>query len=260
MKKSTEVVGLPIISISDGLELGNVKSLVVNPEKGTVDFLTVEHEDWQVSVKAIPFSKVIGIGEFAVTIDSDNVIIDLNEIPIANQLVNKRIKITDTRVITRKGQLLGEAKEYFLDEDNGVIIGLQLLVNDQSVFIKSENVLTFGKDILVVNEETSKNLLNSERELVKQPESDKPVAEELIADLIPQEEENKFEDLNNQQIEVIKEKQIKLLEGKIVIKDILASDSTVLIAKDTVLTKEDIEKAQNEGPSTFVELSMNTEM
>lgn len=259
MKKSTEVVGLPIISISDGLELGNVKSLVVNPEKGTVDFLTVEHEDWQVSVKAIPFSKVIGIGEFAVTIDSDNVIIDLNEIPIANQLVNKRIKITDTRVITRKGQLLGEAKEYFLDEDNGVIIGLQLLVNDQHVFIKSESVLTFGKDILVVNEETTKNLLNSERELVKQPESDEPVSEELIADLIPQ-EEDQFEDLNNQQIEVIKEKQIKLLEGKVVIKDIFASDSTVLIAKDTVLTKEDIQKAQNEGPSTFVELSMNTEM
>ncbi|TXC90107.1 photosystem reaction center subunit H [Metabacillus litoralis] len=259
MKKSTEVVGLPIISISDGLELGNVKSLVVNPEKGTVDFLTVEHEDWQVSVKAIPFSKVIGIGEFAVTIDSDNVIIDLNEIPIANQLVNKRIKITDTRVITRKGQLLGEAKEYFLDEDNGVIIGLQLLVNDQHVFIKSENVLTFGKDILVVNEETAENLLHSEHELVKQPESDEPVAEELIEDLIPQ-EEDKFEDLNNQQIEVIKEKQIKLLEGKVVIKDILASDSTVLIAKDTVLTKEDIQKAQNEGPSTFVELSMNTEM
>lgn len=259
MKKSTEVVGLPIISISDGLELGNVKSLVVNPEKGTVDFLTVEHEDWQVSVKAIPFSKVIGIGEFAVTIDSDNVIIDLNEIPIANQLVNKRIKITDTRVITRKGQLLGEAKEYFLDEDNGVIIGLQLLVNDQQVFIKSESVLTFGKDILVVNEETTKNLLNSERELVKQPESKEQVAEELIADLIPQ-EEDQFEDLNNQQIEVIKEKQIKLLEGKVVIKDILASDSTVLITKDTVLTKEDIQKAQNEGPSTFVELSMNTEM
>ena len=211
------------------------------------------------SVKAIPFSKVIGIGEFAVTIDSDNVIIDLNEIPIANQLVNKRIKITDTRVITRKGQLLGEAKEYFLDEDNGVIIGLQLLVNDQPVFIKSENVLTFGKDILVVNEETAENLLHSEHELVKQPENNEHVAEELIVDLTSH-EEDKFEDLNNQQIEVIKEKQIKLLEGKVVIKDILASDSTVLIAKDTVLTKDDIQKAQTEGPSTFVELSMNTEM
>ncbi|WP_226667186.1 PRC-barrel domain-containing protein [Metabacillus litoralis] len=261
MKKSTEVVGLPIISISAGLELGNVKSLVVNPEKGTVDFLTVEHEDWQVSVKAIPFSKVIGIGEFAVTIDSDTVIIDLNEIPIANQLVNKRIKITDTRVITRKGQLLGDAKEYFLDEDNGVIIGLQLLVNEQDVFIKSENVLTFGKDILVVSEETANFLLKSENDLVGEqaaPEHDQ-LAEELIEDLTPK-ANDQFEDLDNQQIEVIKEKQIKLLEGKVVIKDILGSDNTVLISKNTILTKEDIQKAQNEGPSTFVELSMNTEM
>jgi uncharacterized protein YrrD len=39
MKKSIEIIGLPIINISAGLEIGYVKSLVINPEKGTVDFL-----------------------------------------------------------------------------------------------------------------------------------------------------------------------------------------------------------------------------
>ncbi|APH04217.1 PRC-barrel domain-containing protein [Bacillus weihaiensis] len=263
MKKSTEIVGLPIISITAGIELGNVKSLVINPEKGTVDFLTVEHDDWQVSVKAIPFSKVIGIGEFAVTIDSDNAIIDLNEIPIANQLVNKRIKITDTRVITRKGQLLGEAKEFYVDEENGTIIGLQLVVSDQTVFVKSEHVVTYGKDILVVKEETSSDLLKSEQDFLHTPETkgEDNVIEELIDELAPtKQEEVVYEDLNYDQIDAIKEKQIKLLEGKVVVKDILSGDQSVLIPKGTVLTIEDIKKAQNEGPSTFVELSMNTEM
>lgn len=255
MKKSTEMIGLPIISISAGLELGSVKALVVNPEKGTVDFLTVEHDDWQISVKAIPFSKVVGIGEFALTIDSDNAIIDLNEIPIANQLVNKRIKITDTRVMTRKGQLLGEVKEFFVNEDTGHIIGLHLNVNNQDVFIKSELVLTFGKDILVVKEEASTELLNSAEKLVENHEY--PIEEELIEDVPPV---NEVESVKSQEIDSIKAKQIDLLEGKTVIKDIYGASQQIIIEKGTTLTIDDIKRAQDEGPSTFVELSMNTEM
>ena len=38
MKKSTEILGLPIISISEGMEIGKVKSLVINPEKGSLRF------------------------------------------------------------------------------------------------------------------------------------------------------------------------------------------------------------------------------
>ncbi len=277
MKKSTEIISLPIISISAGLELGSVKSLVVNPEKGTVDFLTVEHDDWQVSVKAIPFSKVIGIGEFAVTIDSDNVIIDLNEIPIANQLVNKRIKITDTRVITRKGQLLGEAKEFYVNEDTGLIIGLHLLVNNQNVFIKSEYVLTFGKDILVVKEEASSALLESAEKLeekneikelyeieTKESYENEPKESNEISKASTENKVEDFnsqvEDINSEVIDTIKEKQINLLEGKTVIKDIYGAAQQVIIPKGTILTIDDIKKAQDEGPSTFVELSMNTEM
>ncbi|MCM3441955.1 PRC-barrel domain-containing protein [Metabacillus halosaccharovorans] len=259
MKKSTEIIGLPIISISAGMELGSVKSLVVNPEKGTVDFLTVEHDDWQVSVKAIPFRKVIGIGEFALTIDSDNAIIDLNEIPIANQLVNKRIKITDTRVMTRKGQLLGEAKEFFVNEDTGHIIGLHLNVNNQDVFIKSENVLTFGKDILVVKEEASNELLHSAEKLLENSEHEDEDSDEIIEDMSPA-RDVKEEPLSIQEIDSIKAKQIDLLEGKTVIKDIYGADQQVIIEKGTMLTINDIKKAQDEGPSTFVELSMNTEM
>jgi uncharacterized protein YrrD len=255
MKKSIEIIGLPIINISAGLEIGYVKSLVVNPEKGTVDFLTIEHEDWQVSVKAIPFSKVIGIGEFAVTIESDHSIIDLNEIPIANQLVNKRIKITETRVMTRKGQLLGEANEYYIDEDTGVIIGLQLSMKDKTVIVKAELVLTFGKDILVVKDEVTAAFLDSEDELIENLEQNH-VAEVNTK----QQNDNQVEDFNTKQIDEINAKQLELLEGKTVVKDIYSSDNRLLIPKNTVLTQEDIIKAQNEGPSAFVELSMNTEL
>ncbi|MGM0844066.1 MAG: PRC-barrel domain-containing protein [Bacillota bacterium] len=243
MKKSAEILGLPIISIADGVEIGSVKSLVVNPEKGSVDFLTIEHEDWQVSVKAIPFKKVIGIGEYAVTVENGNAVIDLNEIPIANALVNKKIRINDTKVMSRKGQLIGEAREYYVDDETGNIIGITVGMKESEKVLKSEQILTYGKDILIVKEDSSSRFKDSVEDLITQN------SEGTDIDL----EEAESSDLEN-----IRTKQADLLRGKRVTKDILGVTGDTVIASGTVLTEEDISRAQNEGPSVFVELTMNT--
>ncbi|MDZ5470802.1 PRC-barrel domain-containing protein (plasmid) [Bacillus sp. 31A1R] len=251
MKKSTQINGLPIISIADGNQIGKVKSLVINPEKGTVDFLTIEHEDFQVSVKAIPFKKVVGIGEYAVTVDSENAVIDLNEIPIANQLVNKKIKIINTKVMTRKGELVGEVIEFFVDQDSGIILGMQLKVTDKEVALASDSVVTFGKDIIIVKEDASLNFLDSVEDLDR-----KENVEDELTDVLSTETGYKEE----KEIKALKEKQIELLNGKRVMKDILDKDGKIIFHEGTVLTSELIEKAQAEGPSLVVELSMNVEV
>lgn len=258
MKKSTQISGLPIISIADGNQVGKVKSLVINPDKGSVDFLTIEHEDFQVSVKAIPFKKVVGIGEYAVTVDSESAVIDLNEIPIANQLVNKKIKITGTRVMTRKGELIGEVVEYFVDQDSGHILGMQLKVSDKTVALSTDLVVTFGKDIIIVKEEATSHFLNSVEELEDngQAEAATSQADELLEEIPAVPTEQSIEDL---EVLALKEKQIELLNGKRVTKDIMDNGGNILISEGTILSSDDIEKAQDAGPSIVVELSMNVE-
>ncbi|MCR8850136.1 PRC-barrel domain-containing protein [Rossellomorea sp. SC111] len=242
MKKSSEMKALPIISIYDGSEIGRVKSLVINPEKGSVDFLTIEHEDWQVSVKAIPFKKVVGIGEYAVTVENENAVIDLNEIPIANQLVNKKIKINDTRVMTRKGQMIGNIQEFYVDDETGAIVSLELQSKDNTYFLATEHVLTFGKDILIVNEDAVEYFKDSFDQL-SDPE---PVFEEEV-EALP-------EQLG---LETIKSKQTELLAGKSVMEDIYNLEGELLIAKGSSLSESDIKAAQEAGPSVFVDLTMN---
>ena len=46
MKKSIDMLGLPIISITEGRELGVSKSLVIDAEQGIVAALVIEDEDW----------------------------------------------------------------------------------------------------------------------------------------------------------------------------------------------------------------------
>ncbi|WP_409289550.1 PRC-barrel domain-containing protein [Peribacillus sp. SCS-37] len=232
MKQSAEIAGLPIISILDGIQIGSVKNLVLNPEKGTIEFLTIEHEEWEENVKAIPFKKVVGIGEYALTIENGNAIIDLLELPVVNELVTKGIRISGTRVMTRKGQLLGEAVEFFTDDENGQVIGMVLSINGEERFLAAEFVQTYGRDIIIVQEEAEKNL-----EPLKGSET-----------LVIREEGGA--------IPSIWQKQIELLSGKKVMKDILSGTGEVLIEEGTFLSAEDVEKAQEEGPGVIVELSM----
>lgn len=258
MKKSTQISGLPIINISEGNQVGKVKSLVINPDKGSVDFLTIEHEDWQVSVKAIPFKKVVGIGEYAVTIESENAIIDLNEIPIANQLVNKKIKITNTKIMTRKGELIGEVQEYFVDQDSGHILGMQLTAGSKQVALSSNSVVTFGKDIIIVKEDAASNFLDS----VEQLEASEDVIDvaTLDQDVTPIFEEMKHEATEDIEMQDLKQKQIELLNGKKLVNDVFDKNGDVLFPEGTILNQEDIEKAQEKGPGIVIDLSMNVEV
>ena len=255
MKKSSQITNLPIISIADGQQLGKVKSLVINPDKGSIEFLTIENEEWQVSVKAIPFKRVVGIGEYAVTIESDHAVIDLNEIPVANQLVNKKIKITNTKVMTRKGELIGEVTEFYADEETGNILGMDLQLTNQAVVLLSSYVLTFGKDIIIVKENVSEGYLENASQLDPSiNKEDERIGESIF-------EESEAESLNEKadDEQVLKEKQIELLTGKKAVKDIVNGEGNIIIAAGTILTRNDIEMAQAEGPSIVVELSMNVE-
>lgn len=264
MKTSKQIVGLPIIGINDGKELGTVKSLVVNPENGTIDFITVHHEDWQISVKAVPYKKVIGVGDYAVTIESEMNIIDLTEIPIANTLVTKNIKITNARVMSKKGQLLGKITEYFVNEDNGAVIGLELVCNNTEVILGSEHVHTYAKDILIVNEDADKHFLSQPEELINgqvtKVAAEDTVVEELVEEVASvQEEASPSMSEKDELSQAFLDRQIALLEGKVVTTDIFNKAGELLVAKGTELTKDLILAVNNDGPSGMVELSMSVE-
>jgi sporulation protein YlmC with PRC-barrel domain len=172
-------------------------------------------------------------------VENESAIIDLNEIPIANNLVNKNIRVIDTKVMTRKGQLLGQVTEFFVNDETGEIIGLDMKWGEREAILPASFVSTYGKDIIIVSEEASQHAVDSADQLVQ-------VDEESIG---------KSQDLNP--LEDIRKKQVELLIGKEVAKDLYDANGQLLISKGSVLTKEQIEQAQAAGPVVMVELTMN---
>ena len=130
MKKTQKILGLPIISISDGLEVGRVKSIIINSDKGAIDYIVVDSGIQIFSARVIPTEDVLGIGEYALTIENESVITDISRIPEAIQLLQNEIRVKGTKVLTKKGSLIGEIGDIYIDENDGCkITGLEFIAD-----------------------------------------------------------------------------------------------------------------------------------
>jgi len=161
LKKREDILGLPVMSISEGKKVGKVQDMVVNPEEGTVDYLLINDEDWYMEKKVLPFKDVVGIGEFAVTTESKARVTPVSNLPSAVELLKKNITVTGARVITSKGKLLGRTGDFYINVETGRITGCDLIpVNSESPqgIIPAEKVLTYAREFIVVDDSAEKIL------------------------------------------------------------------------------------------------------
>ncbi|HEX2944716.1 MAG TPA: PRC-barrel domain-containing protein [Clostridia bacterium] len=173
MKKTQKILGLPIISISDGLEVGRVKSIIINADRGAIDYIVVDSGIQIFSARVIPTQDVLGIGEYALTIENNDVITDISKIPAAIQLLQNDIRVKGTKVLTKKGRLIGEIGDIYIDDnDNCRITGLEFIADitqKQIKLIPRDSVITFGKNLTVVKEDIEVSLLDTAAQLDSEP-------------------------------------------------------------------------------------------
>ena len=169
MKKTQKILGLPIISISDGLEAGRVKSIIINSDRGAIDYIVVDSGIQIFSARVIPTEDVLGIGEYALTIENEGVITDISRIPEAIQLLQNDIRVKGTKVLTKKGSLIGEIGDIYIDEnDSCKITGLEFIadITQKKIrIIPRDSVITFGKNLTVVKEDIEVSLLDTPSQL-----------------------------------------------------------------------------------------------
>ncbi|MBO1512442.1 PRC-barrel domain-containing protein [Metabacillus bambusae] len=244
MKKSNELLDLPIISISGVKQIGKIKGLIINPDNFSVDFLTVEQEDWQVGVKAVPFKKIVGVGETAVMVEQDNSVIDLDEIPIVNQLLNKKIHIIGSLVLTRKGFLSGQVSDFYFNEENGQLESLLILSGNNETFLPIENVISLGKEHVIINDSLQEinNQISEQKTNLQQ-----------VAPMQTVGETQSFPDRKA----ALKAKLIELLKGNSIKKDIFSKSGELLFEKGTILSGEDIKVLHDEGAKVLIEISLD---
>ncbi len=152
MKKSVEILGLPVISITEGRELGVSKTLVIDAKGGAVAAITIEDEEWYRGVKLLPFTSVVAIGRDAVTVISSGSILTLEESGDFEAMLDANIRIIGTKAITKSGAINGKVSEIFIDGD-GTVQKVRI-VNPQGEEreIPADEIAIFGKQVTVIGD------------------------------------------------------------------------------------------------------------
>lgn len=211
MKPTKEIIGLRIISISDGTQVGVVKDFVINPQGKTIDFLIVDQPTGYFGAKIISFSDILGVGEFAVTIPQVDTIQDVSQNAEAQKLLNSDIRVIGTKVLTKKGHLIGTVTEIQIDEENGKIAACIFEENGKVFEVKAEQIITLGKELLIVE--------GPPAETAAQPEG-------------KQEPEAKSDSESG--FNLFEQRQLQYFIGKTVEKDILLEDGSTLRAGEPI--------------------------
>ena len=156
MKKSVEILGLPIISITEGRELGMSKTLLIDAKNGSVAAITIEDEDWYRGVKLIPYESVIAIGDDAVTVTNSENILTLDDAGDYEQLLDDNIRIIGTKAITKSGSIQGKISELYIGDD-GKIEKCEITAPDGTTSdVTADQISIFGKQVTVIDPNAEK--------------------------------------------------------------------------------------------------------
>ena len=153
MKKSVDILGLPVISITEGRELGMSKTLLIDAPNRVVAAVTIEDEDWYRGVKLIPYDNVIAVGDDAVTVNNSENILTLDAAGDFETLLDDNIRVIGTKAITRSGVIQGTISEIFIGED-GSIEKCEIMAPEGATSeVTADQVSIFGKQVTVISPE-----------------------------------------------------------------------------------------------------------
>lgn len=267
MKKSVDILGLPVISISEGSELGTAKGLVIDPSQGAVSAIAVEDGKWYLGAKLLPFAAVSGIGENAITVESSSQIMTLANVPEMEKLLAADVKVIGAKVLTKTGRFQGKITEITIDEA-GVIANCEVAeTNGGTTTIPGSQVITFGKEVVIIAD--TDNGAAPVRTTVATPApASSPVAAPAAPQVAavtpapaPAAQETSAPaatpaaDNSDDTAKKFDDKQRKYLLGKKATRRIETDNGVLIVDQGGEITEEVIQKAKLAGK--FVELSMS---
>lgn len=291
LKKSVEILNLPVISITEGRELGTSKSLLIDAKNGVVAAITIEDEDWYRGVKLLPYSSVIAIGEDAVTITNSENILTLEDASDYETMLDANVRIIGTKAITKTGTIQGKVSEIFVGEGGRIEKCALQDADGAAAEISADQISIFGKQVTVIDADVEAEKKTEELtpapEVVETapvvpqaapveeapaveeaPEEEVPVVEEEPE---PEEEETAEEPV--QEVPVVheppketpesaadratEERHRKFLLGKKIVRPVTTASGFVIAEAGATVTEEVLQKAKL--ANKIVELSMNVQ-
>ena len=258
MKKSADILRLPVISISEGKQIGTVKDLVIDASQGAVVALVIDDGSWYLGAKLLPFNAITGLGESAVTVEAANILLPVTAIPRLEQLMSAGVKVIGTRTLTRSGHMGGKVVEISIDE-TGHISFCEVEENiGERIQIPTQQIVTFGKDVLIVSDSVDPSNRGTAGGRPMEGLISRPAASAAVAYVAPEYVPTPVAAVapppSDDAAQLFEEKQRRYLLGKKVNRRISANDGSVIIEQGNEITEDILQRIRDEDK--MIELTM----
>ncbi|MBP1156526.1 MULTISPECIES: PRC-barrel domain-containing protein [unclassified Paenibacillus] len=156
MKRARDVIGLPIICVETGKQVGHTKDLLMD-EDWQVEALLLEDKHWFSEMTCVASTDVLALGEDAVTIKKEEAVRSMEADKCFRTLLCGNSKLKGLPVITINGQQLGMVEDVYLDADKGIkVIGYELTegfisdLKEGRKWLPMPDTVKLGEDALIV--------------------------------------------------------------------------------------------------------------
>jgi uncharacterized protein YrrD len=186
MRKSKQFKSLSVISLDEGREIGRIRNLVINPQTSEVAAIVVQRGGLFGEQKVIPYSRVVSVGDNALTVQKMASAERITSLPQILSLVKEDIRLKGVRVISESGSELGHVEEFYVDTATGKITAFEVSGTPGEGLLKGRAMLpagearTIGKEILIVRDGAEESLTRSEGKLAGSMKSIKESTNRLV--------------------------------------------------------------------------------
>lgn len=171
-KLSKKTLSLPVLSVNEGEHLGYVKSLVIDPINKEIAAFVINQKGWFKDDKIIPFNRVKNIGDNAIVIDKAGTAEKPANFPQIIKYIKNPAQLINSKVVSTSGKALGHVEEFWFDI-TGKITKFEIsgkitegLWKGKAVLL-SEEVVTIGKDAIMVADGAENRLITGSKHLQK---------------------------------------------------------------------------------------------
>lgn len=177
MIKGSEIIGKPVLNFRSGQILGKSQEVVLDSKRQQILAIVYKLGSIFTDSQVIPFEKIKSIGPDAVSINSEEAIIEAKERPEINKQLESNIAVKGLKVITETGKELGSAEDIVADETTGKVRGYIVtagFVKDTYLgkpFLPSSEVINLGKDAIIVSSLSEQIVNNQDKGLKKEVEN-----------------------------------------------------------------------------------------
>ena len=221
----------PVISITEGIELGTVSDIIIDGENKKVIALGITKDKlFYKALRVIPFEKISSINEDNILVMSSKDIISYKDFNLdLEKILQDRINILNT-ICLSGGKKCGTVTEQTIDEQ-GNILNCKIIY-EKTVNVKDINI--FAKDYTIMKNTDNTEVISTKKIDNVITKQDEPIQKATVIQSTKQNTKNE-KNINDKNLNLT----YKMFLGKTLKEPLTINNKTYPV--DTVLTKQMID-------------------